>query len=87
MRAERARCSSARVASFAFRVVWNFVSPMLDARIRGAIKILGGPSSYLPILLEYVDKADLPDFMGGTDKTMDFINESGPWAEHLPKLF
>ena len=73
-------------APIAFRIVWNFVSPILDARIRSAISILGGPSSYLPALLEYVDEADLPVFLGGSDDMLDFYNETGPWAEHLPKL-
>jgi len=73
-------------APLAFRVVWSFVTPLLDARIRASISILGGRSQYLPELLKYVDEADLPTFLGGTDESLDFVHEVGPWGEHMPSL-
>jgi hypothetical protein len=73
-------------APFAFRVVWNFVRPLLDERVRNAISITGGASEYLPKLLQYAEEADLPEWLGGKDGSMDFMHEVGPWREHIPDL-
>ena len=73
-------------APFTFRVVWSFLRPLLDKRVTDAISILGDRAAYLPVVSEYLDEADLPTFLGGTDGTLDFVNEVGPWAEYLPDL-
>ena len=59
---------------------------MLDDRQRAKVGIYGtNPKDYMPRLLQYADPASLPDFIGGTDTTADFVNEQGPWAAHMPK--
>ena len=44
--------------------------------------MLTGRKDYLPKLLEWVPRENLPDFFGGTDTSCDFVTEKGPWAEH-----
>jgi hypothetical protein len=31
-----------------------------------------------------MDRKDIPKFLGGDDHTCDFVNENGPWVEHMP---
>lgn len=69
-----------------FKAVWNFVSPMLDKRTRDKISMVGGAKEYTPKLLELVDRADLPDFLGGDDPTCDFVTENGPWMDIVNKV-
>ena len=38
----------------------------------------------MPSLLEEIDAANLPTFLGGQDDSIDFINEQGPWAAFVP---
>ena len=44
--------------------------------------MLTGRKDYLPKLLEWIPRENLPDFFGGTDTSCDFVTEKGPWAEH-----
>ena len=71
-------------APFFFTAIWKFIGPLIDKRTRDKISVLGGQKEYLPKVLEWVPKENLPDFFGGTDTTCDFKTEKGPWAEHYP---
>jgi hypothetical protein len=44
-------------------VAWNFLSPILDARTRDKIQIMG--SNYQPTLLKAIEPANLPTWLGG----------------------
>ena len=39
--------------------------------------ILGGPKDYWPVLLEAIDKANIPVQYGGQDETCDWLSEHG----------
>ena len=69
----------------AFRAVWAFVRKLLPRDTALLVSLLGGRDDYLPKLLEYIDRASLPDWLGGDDDTCDFGGvERGPWAGALP---
>ena len=72
-------------APLAFTVVWRFISPLLDKRVREKIVVCG--KDYLPTLLELMRHEDIPSFLGGGDETCDLLNERGPWAgsDAIPK--
>jgi hypothetical protein len=65
-------------AGFLFTGVWSVVKNFLDEKTRKKIQILGG--SFQKTLLEYVEKENLPDFLGGTS-TVPIKANVGPWQE------
>ena len=72
-----------------FRIVWTFLRALIPRQTAAMISILGGPQDYLPQLDAYIDRANLPDWLGGDDSTCDFQRcgaEHGPWAAELPSL-
>jgi len=75
---------------FIFRVIWAFLKPILPERVRDYVFIYGDRSTYLPKLLEFIDRDALPDFLGGDDVLLysdgQRYVEKGPWAEHMPEL-
>ena len=60
------------------------ISKWLDDNTVRKFSILGGKSEYLPKLLTVCDIKDIPTFLGGDDESCTFIEEQGPWAEHMP---
>lgn len=73
--------------SWILQTGWYIVRAFLDAKTREKINILGG--GYQTQLLEHVDAANLPEFLGGTCKCMPdgCINRpEGPWKELYAKL-
>jgi len=48
-----------------FKVVWKLVSPWLHENTRKKIEVLRG-SDYSKVLLQHVDKENLPKFLGGS---------------------
>lgn len=71
-------------APMLFTGVWAVVKGFLDERTRQKIKILGG--KYQKELLEIVDPANLPDFLGGTCTCKEFggcmYSNAGPWNDY-----
>jgi hypothetical protein len=69
-------------APFVFSACWSIVKGFLDERTRNKIQIMGG--SYLKPLLEVVDAANLPKFLGGecTCEAHGGCQKSnaGPWT-------
>ncbi|KAK9798606.1 hypothetical protein WJX73_008330 [Symbiochloris irregularis] len=61
-----------------FKLVFAAVKPMLDVRTQDKIEVAGG--NYLPQLLHWVDKDNLPDYLGGTS-TATLIDDAGPWQD------
>eukprot|EP00884_Botryococcus_braunii_P015835 jgi/Botrbrau1/2935/Bobra.0026s0010.1 len=68
-------------APVVFKAIWGFIRPMLDVRTAGKIEIC--PTRYLPALLEWVDKENLPEYLGGTSKAT-LLDDVGPWQD--PRL-
>ena len=73
-------------APWVFQKVWGFVSPMLDPRTAAKFVIMGGPNEFLPRLTEHLDIEELPEFLGGKDKSCNFVDEVGPWAQYVPDI-
>jgi hypothetical protein len=72
-------------APYLFSGVWAIIKGFLDAKTVAKIII----SSSDKILLEHIDKENLPDFLGGTS-TSPLGSNIGPWnpegKEMFPKL-
>lgn len=51
-------------AGWAFTGVWTLIKPILPTSTVELVEILGGQSYYLPKLLERIDAANIPDFLG-----------------------
>lgn len=70
-------------APFLFTGVWVLVKPMLDEVTVNKISILG--SSYQAELLKFIDKENLPDFLGGSCHCEDLGGclhvDKGPWSD------
>ena len=66
-------------APMLFRGIWKVAKGFLDERTRNKIKLKGG--DYLPLLLEFVDEENLPDFLGGKC-TDQFPANHGPWKDY-----
>jgi hypothetical protein len=73
-------------APWVFTAVWAVVSPMLGARTQRKIQVFGD-SGYTARLLEYIDAASLPAFLGGDDTDLCPCG-TGPWSDpaYNPKL-
>ncbi|KAI9202559.1 CRAL-TRIO domain-containing protein [Polychytrium aggregatum] len=70
-------------APMLFTSLWLMVKPLLDEVTVKKISIFGGPSSYLPELLKYIDEDQLPAFMGGKCNCPEGCEHSdkGPWSD------
>lgn len=60
-----------------FKMIWKIVSLFVHENTIAKIKILGGKSDYLPKMLEEIDEDQIPESLGGTNKTP--INWGGVW--------
>jgi CRAL/TRIO domain len=65
-------------APMSFRMVWGVVKPMLQPRTVNKITLLG--TKYLDELLQRVDKAMLPSYMGG-ECGATLLEDPGPWND------
>ena len=69
-------------APMLFSGIWAIVKGFLDEKTRSKIKILG--SNYLQTLEQFVDRADIPTFLGGDcdcpGGCLD-VNK-GPWNDY-----
>jgi len=75
-------------APMLFYGVWNIIKLGLDDRTKQKIHILG--SGYKKKLLEKVDEANLPDFLGGKSTVEEYgqylTKEQGPWVSKSTKF-
>lgn len=69
---------------FVFRGVWSVISKWIDENTVRKFSLLGGEKDYMPKLLQLLDKEDIPAFLGGSDTTCNFVEESGPWSDAMP---
>ena len=69
-----------------FSMLWKFISPMLEQHTRDKISVMSNKSTWLPKLQELMESGDIPVFLGGTDSSLDYVNEQGPWTESLPDI-
>eukprot|EP00592_Proboscia_alata_P007998 CAMPEP_0194354346 /NCGR_PEP_ID=MMETSP0174-20130528/2522_1 /TAXON_ID=216777 /ORGANISM="Proboscia alata, Strain PI-D3" /LENGTH=404 /DNA_ID=CAMNT_0039123267 /DNA_START=79 /DNA_END=1293 /DNA_ORIENTATION=+ len=53
-------------APWIFSAIYKLVSPVLDANTRDKIQILGGSADHMAKISEFVDPAEVPDWLGGT---------------------
>ena len=65
-------------APMLFTGVFAIVKGWLDEKTRQKIQILGG--GYTPKLLEFIDKEQLADFLGGDNKSR-LVDDVGPWND------
>jgi len=69
-----------------FKVVWKLVNPWLHENTRKKIEVLRG-SDYSKVLLQHVDKENLPKFLGGAceckDGCMHGSDEEVEFREYL----
>ena len=66
-------------APWVFTAIWAVVSPMLGARTQRKVQVFGD-SGYTQRLLEYIDAASLPTFLGGEDDGI-CPSGTGPWSD------
>ena len=66
-------------APWVFTAIWAVVSPMLGARTQRKVQVFG-ESGYTARLLEYIDAASLPTFLGGEDTDLCPCG-TGPWSD------
>ena len=64
-----------------FKAFWGAIRPMLDARTQSKIEVCS--TKYAPALLEWIDAASLPEYLGGTSKGT-LLDDVGPWQD--PRL-
>lgn len=80
-------------APFIFRSVWSVIAPFIHPVTKEKLKILGGPSKYLPEMLkEGIPKSQVPKFLGGdhpdlklADLIKDLVADGFPRAAKTPK--
>jgi hypothetical protein len=67
--------------TFFFKAIWTLVKGFIDEKTRA--KILVERSSFLPKLLEFIDKENIPSFFGGDCTCQQFggclNSDIGPW--------
>ncbi|XP_051123458.1 phosphatidylinositol/phosphatidylcholine transfer protein SFH5-like [Andrographis paniculata] len=70
-------------AGSGFRVIWNFIKPLLDPDSTSKIQVLG--SKYQDKLLEAIDESVLPEFLGGSCTCANeggcLRSDKGPWKD------
>jgi hypothetical protein len=70
-------------ASSSFRILWNALKGFIDPRTTEKIQVLG--DSYQSTLLEYINKSELPDFLGGACSCSSeggcLRSNKGPWKD------
>ncbi|KAJ3701627.1 hypothetical protein LUZ61_005332 [Rhynchospora tenuis] len=70
-------------ASSSFRLLWNALKGFIDPRTAEKIQVLG--DSYQSTLLEYINKSELPDFLGGACSCSReggcLQSNKGPWKD------
>jgi hypothetical protein len=59
-----------------FSAIFDMLKPIIDPYVTQRISILG--TNYLPQLLDYVDKDNIPEEMGGDLRNVPWC---GPWGE------
>jgi len=67
-------------AGMLFKMAWAIVKNFFDPKTKSKFKILG--SDYKKELLEVIDSANLPKFLGGECDCQPWgcvISDSGPW--------
>lgn len=73
-------------APMLFSGIWAMIKPWLDDKTKAKITIVG--SKFEPQLLELIDAANLPDFLGGQAKVTEYgeymDRNDGPWND--PKI-
>lgn len=64
-----------------FSVAWSFVKPMLDVKTLDKIQIYG--ADYYPALVQLMDEAVIPSFLGGRCNCPGgcLNSELGPWQD------
>ncbi|KAJ7165812.1 CRAL-TRIO domain-containing protein [Mycena filopes] len=68
-------------APWAFAAVWAAIKPWLDEVTASKVHIVGGPSSYRPLLLGQIEKQHLPKDFGGECVCEGgcSLSDVGPW--------
>ncbi|KAK9838539.1 hypothetical protein WJX81_006074 [Elliptochloris bilobata] len=61
-----------------FKVIWTIIKPMLDPRTQAKIEVLS--KDYQKGLLEWIEPANLPDYLGGTSRAT-LLDDAGPWQD------
>ncbi|XP_078158677.1 phosphatidylinositol/phosphatidylcholine transfer protein SFH9-like isoform X2 [Carex rostrata] len=73
-------------ASSGFRLLWNALKGFIDPRTSEKIEVLG--ESYESTLLEYINKSEMPDFLGGACSCSSeggcIRSNKGPWKDFKP---
>lgn len=73
-------------ASSSFRILWNALKGFIDSRTSEKIEVLG--DSYESTLFEYINKSELPDFLGGDCSCSSeggcIRSNKGPWKDFKP---
>jgi len=71
-------------APFLFAGIWSMIKSFIDEKTRAKIKIIGG--SFVPTMLENVDRDKLPVFLGGDctcggtkEAPLCMTSNAGPW--------
>lgn len=71
-------------APYVFSGVWAVCKGFLDEKTRNKFKIIG--SGFKPTLLEFIDEANLPSFIGGKCTCAEFggciAGNQGPWNNY-----
>ena len=73
-------------APMVFSALYAIIKGFLDERTRSKVRIIG--ANYQPILLEHIDAANLPEFLGGTC-TCSHVeggcmnSNAGPWNDYI----
>ncbi|KAJ3671944.1 hypothetical protein LUZ60_008023 [Juncus effusus] len=73
-------------AGSGFRLLWNALKGFIDPRTSAKIQVLG--DSFQNTLLQYIDKSELPDFLGGSCSCRNeggcLKSNKGPWKHFQP---
>ena len=67
-------------APMTFSAIWAVVKGFLDEKTRAKFKIIG--SNFMPTIEQYMDRKDIPAFMGGEYECETGISHRGPWDDY-----